>query len=84
MAVMSQNIDDLTSKATTLSGDARTKIETTVAELRKQQEVLSRSVDGMTSASGEALRDMGQGADATLQRIREGYDNARKLVPGQE
>lgn len=75
---VSKNIDQLKDKAQTATGDARAKIESTIATLKTQQEAASKKLQEVRSSTGAAWGEMKTGMGKAVDDLRKAYDDASK------
>jgi phosphoenolpyruvate-protein kinase (PTS system EI component) len=75
---VSKNIDQLKTKAQTATGDARAKIDSTIAMLKAQQAVAVKKLQDLRSTVGPAWNDMKAGMSKAVDDLRKAYDDASK------
>jgi TolA-binding protein len=75
---VSKKINELKDKAQTATGDARTKIESTIATLKTQQEAAGKKLQELRSSTGAAWGEMKTGMSKAVDELHKAYDDAAK------
>jgi len=75
---VSKNIDQLKDKAQSATGDARTKIESTIATLKAQQEATGKKLQELRSSTGAAWGEMKTGMSKAIDDLGKAYEDAAK------
>jgi TolA-binding protein len=77
LADMNGKIEELRVRASKAQGDAKAKLDLTVAQLEKKRQAAAEKLTGIKEASGDAWKDMTSGFAATWEEMKKGYDAAK-------
>jgi TolA-binding protein len=75
---VSKKINELKDKAQSATGDARSKIESTIATLKTQQEAAGKKLQELRSSTGAAWGEMKTGMSKAVEELHKAYDDAAK------
>lgn len=75
---VSKDIDKLKDKAQSATGDARTKIDSTIATLKAQQETATKKLQELRSSTGAAWGEMKTGMSKAVDELHKAYEDAAK------
>ena len=75
---VSKKINELKDKAQTATGDARAKIESTIATLKVQQDAAGKKLQELRSSTGAAWGEMKTGMSKAADDLRKAYEDAAK------
>jgi chromosome segregation ATPase len=75
---VSKDIDKLKEKAQSATGDARAKIDSTIATLKAQQETATKKLQELRSSTGAAWGEMKTGMSKAADDLRKAYEDAAK------
>jgi TolA-binding protein len=75
---VSKKINELKDKAQTATGDARSKIESTIATLKVQQEAAGKKLQELRSSTGAAWGEMKTGMGKAVDELHKAYEDAAK------
>ena len=75
---VSKKINELKDKAQSATGDARTKIESTIATLKTQQDAAGKKLQELRSSTGAAWGEMKTGMSKAADDLRKAYEDAAK------
>jgi len=75
---VSKKINELKDKAQSATGDARAKIESTIATLKVQQEAAGKKLQELRSSTGAAWGEMKTGMSKAVDELHKAYEDAAK------
>jgi TolA-binding protein len=75
---VSKKISELKDKAQSATGEARAKIESTIATLKTQQEAAGKKLQELRSSTGAAWGEMKTGMSKAVDELHKAYDDAAK------
>jgi TolA-binding protein len=71
-----KDIEDLENQAREIKDETRVEMEQRVQDLRKKRDAMARSLEEMSSASGDAWAELKKGMDKAMDEISEAYGDA--------
>lgn len=74
----SAELDGLETRAKAAAADAKSEIETRVAELKAQRDLVSAEMQRLRAASEGAWHDVLEGAQAMANALEQAFERARK------